>query len=209
MLYFDSFPKILVDSSDGQVILTNIMRRVTLLPSLQNNPLVYYQYDYQDGDRLDIVASKYYSDAYRYWIVLLGNNTIDPMWDLPLSYNDFNNYINDKYAEAAEANNQTALAYTQTTIDHYEMTITTVDSFTSNTTTNTVNISQQQYANTITGTTTATLPSGNTVTKTIATQAVSIYDNENNLNEAKRTINIINAVYAPDLEKQLAYLMST
>ena len=71
MQYFDSLPKIVhTDQNGNSTIRTNLMARVSIIPENLKNPLLYYQYDIQEGDTPEIVAHKYYNDMYRYWIVL-------------------------------------------------------------------------------------------------------------------------------------------
>jgi len=38
------------------------------------------------NDTPEIVAEKFYGNSYRYWIVLLSNNIIDPQWDLATKF---------------------------------------------------------------------------------------------------------------------------
>ena len=52
MKYFDVLPKIVYNNTftNGSVVLTNLMARASLLPSLLDNPVIYYEYDIQEGD---------------------------------------------------------------------------------------------------------------------------------------------------------------
>jgi len=113
MQYFDTLPKIILTNNNGiSTIMTNLMARVSILPEILKNPMVYYKYDVQDGDTPEIVAYKYYDDPYRYWIVLFANKMLDPQWDWPLNSIQFNEYVNDKYGN------------TLNNLHHYEKVIT-------------------------------------------------------------------------------------
>lgn len=102
MKYFRAIPNIEVSNITGvNTLATNIMMRTELLPSLLDNPALFYQYDMQDGDTPETIAAKYYGDSYRYWLVMYGNQIFDPQWDIPLSNYNFDLYLNDKYANAA------------------------------------------------------------------------------------------------------------
>jgi hypothetical protein len=151
----------------------------------------------QDGDTPEIVAYKYYGDSYRYWIVLFANQITDPQWDWPLSSNDFDAFIVDKY--------QNFNPYS--TIQHYEKNISQFDTATQTTTTQNIIIDEDTYNSLITGTSTYTLPTGN-VSITVSKSAVSYYDYELNLNESKRSIKILNSAYVDELEKQFTDLMT-
>ena len=57
MKYFELFPKVITNDVNGtSLIATNLMARVNILPELQNNPLLFYAYDMQDGDKPDTIA---------------------------------------------------------------------------------------------------------------------------------------------------------
>ena len=198
MQYFDTLPKIIkTDSVGNSVVMTDLLARCSIIPEILTNPMVYYEYNVQDGDTPEIVAYKYYGDSYRYWIVLFANQITDPQWDWPLSSNNFDAYIANKY--------QTFNPYS--TVHHYEKNITQYDVATQTTTTKNIVIDEDTYNSLITGTFTYTLPTGS-VTITTEKSAVSYYDYELNLNESKRNIKILNSTYVDELEKQFTDLMS-
>lgn len=197
MKYFDTLPKIITsDNNNNNIILTNLLARASVINSLLSDPLLFYTYDIQEGDTPEIIAHKYYDDMYRYWIVLMVNQIIDPQWDWPLSGNQFNSYIEDKYPSTN----------VYTTIDHYEKIITQYDSGTRTTTTNTLTIDEDTYNLIVEGTETVT-PSSGTVTINTSKRAVSIYINELELNESKRSIKLLNKSYVNGIETQLRDLM--
>lgn len=206
MLYFKSFNKVVTtDYKNNLILLTNLLQRVDIIPKLLNNPLVFYSYDIQENDTPEIIADKYYGDPYRYWLVLLANQITDPQWEWPLTSQQFNLYLNDKYSTVANSN--TVLSYTQSTIQQYVKTITTTDSISSNTTSLSIIVDQPTYTLIQTGSTKQTFSDGSSVTETITKNAVSIYDYEINLNESKRNIQLINKNYAYEFEKQLNSLL--
>jgi hypothetical protein len=198
MQYFDNLPKIIYTDSKGvRTIRTDLLARASVIPKILFNPMLYYKYDIQDGDTPEIVAHKYYNDSYRYWIVLFANQMLDPQWDWPLSSNQFNAYLNDKYKDENIYN----------TVHHYEKVVTTFDQTTLTTTSNTVEISEEEYNLLDTGTTTYSLPTG-PVDVTIDGNVVSVYEYELGLNEAKRTINILNSSYVDQIEKEIKKLFN-
>jgi len=210
MRYFEVFPQIaLQDQNNNYMIYTNIMARVNLIPSLINNPSIYYQYNIQEGDRPDIIATKYYNNPYRYWIFLYGNNIIDPFWDLPLTDYNFNVYLNDKYGASANANGQSVLAYTQTTPYQYQKVVTTTDSTSGLTTQRIYNTDYNTYANLpVNVVSTNYFPDGSSVSVTTSRQIQTIFDYELETNENKRLVNIIDKKYAQNMEQSLKSLMS-
>ena len=98
MQYFSILPKIIkTDAKGNSILMTNLMARASVIPSLLNNPALFYKYDIQDGDTPEIVAHKYYGDVYRYWVVLFSNQILDPQWQWPLNSNEFASYLTAKY----------------------------------------------------------------------------------------------------------------
>jgi len=197
MQYFKTLPKLISTNNGNSVVLTNLLARSSIIQNLLTNSLVFYKYDIQDGDTPEIVAYKYYGDAYRYWIVLFSNEMLDPQWDWPLNSRDFQNYIVSKYT--------TFNPYS--TIQGYTQTTTQFDYNTQTTTVNTVNISQNTF-NTFTPTNvTVTLPTGKvSISKTVS--SISYYQYELNLNESKRNISLLNNQYVNQIESEFKKLMS-
>ena len=208
MLYFDSFPLVVAsDYKNNAILLTNLMARVDIIPSLLKNPLLFYSYDLKDSDRPDILAHKYYDDSDKYWMVLYANEIMDPLYDWPLNSQQFDAYLTNKYSEAA-GGDAFVLSYTTSTVQEYRKIITTYDSTSLETTIKTVVVDLTTYNSITAGSTTQTFSSGASVTRTLSKSAVSIYDYELELNEAKQNIKLINSAYSNQLEKDLKTLMA-
>jgi hypothetical protein len=205
MQYFDTLPKIIHTNDNGvSTIMTNLMARVSIMPEILKNPMVYYKYDVQDGDTPEIVAHKYYDDPYRYWIVLFANKMLDPQWDWPLSSIQFNEYVNEKYGNTLSNLHHYEKVITKTTrgIDDDQ---TVIESFV---------ISGEEFVSLLYShpfgidvARSFTLPIGY-VDITIQPTPITNYDYEMKLNESKRNINILNSKYVDQLEKEFQDLMN-
>lgn len=210
MRYFNTLPLIAqTDFKGNSILVNNLLARSYMLPSLQKNVMLFYEYDVQEIDTPENVAYRYYNDVNRFWLVLFSNNILDPQGEWPLTNNQFISFLNNKYGSAAANANSTVLAYTNSTIHHYEEVITTSDSQNLQEQTISIVIDEETYNNTLNEKIVRTFPNGVQVTKTVSTKAVSIYEYENNLNESKRKIQIMKEEYAPDAEVQLKTLMGT
>ena len=208
MLYFDTFPLVVAsDYKNNAILLTNLMARVEIIPSLLRNPLLFYSYDLKESDRPDILAHKYYDDSNKYWMILYANEIMDPLYDWPLTSQQFDAYLKNKYSAAA-GGDAFVLTYTTSTVQEYRKTITTYDSTSLETTSKTVVVDLTTYNSITTGSITQTFSSGASVTRTISKTAVSIYDYEIELNEAKQNIKLINSSYSNQLENDLKTLMA-
>jgi Base plate wedge protein 53 len=201
MKYFQQLPTTAyIDFNGKSILLTDLLVRVSVIPELLKNPLLYYQYDCQEGDTPEIIATKYYGTPDDFWLVMFANQLNDPEWDLPLSYANLQAYITDKYGSITNAQSQ---------IINYEKIVTTYDSMSGQENTVITIIDEAAYANTATGTQTGTLPSGDVVSITTMKQPVYAYDYEIQQNESKRTINLINVKYAATIKAQLTNLLNS
>ena len=209
MLFFNSFPKILAtDYKNNAILSTNIMTRTNLIPALSKNPLLFYSYDIQEGDTPEIVASKYYGDVNRHWMVLYANQILDPQWQWPLTSQQLLKYLNDKYTvEAAEAGSPSVISYTQQTVKYYLKVFGTENTETGKSQTSMI-IDEDEWTLLQPEKITQTFSNGVSVSKYTSKTALSIYDYEVQTNERKRKIFLINNAYASQIESQLKELLS-
>jgi hypothetical protein len=196
--YFQTLPKLIVtDPNNNSTLFTNLLARASVIQSLLINPLVYYEYDIQDTDTPEIIAHKYYGTVDRFWLVLFANQIIDPIWDWPLDTYDFNKYVNSKYTTAKLSE-----------IHHYEKIVTKTDIVTNTVTIENIVIDEYTYDNLLESIDSYDLPTG-TVSISITKKAVDNFGYEFDLNESKRTIKIINEIYADQIESEFYKLMRT
>lgn len=97
--YFEKFQTI----QYANTVARNITQRTVFLTSVYNNPVFYYPYDIDQGERSDNIADRYYSDQYMGWVINLANKVIDPYHDWYLDQNTFNSFIISKYGSLATA----------------------------------------------------------------------------------------------------------
>ena len=121
-MYFNSMPKIYYDSAGiGQPkIVTNIMRRVGIRAKVKVNTMLFDTYKLREGETPEIIAHKLYGDPELHWIIMLVNNIIDRYHDWPMSTNQFNSYLNQKYVDADGNPNTSG-------VHHYEINQTSGD----------------------------------------------------------------------------------
>lgn len=197
MKYFSNLPKITrTDEFGYSSIMTDLTTRATIKSKILQNPMLYYTYDIKEDDTPEIIAHKYYNDPYRFWIVLLANEIVDPQWDWPMNGKSFEGYINSKYT-----NVQKNLAH------HYEKTISTYDFGSGTLTKDVIVIDESTFNVTLEKEETYSLPTGD-VKSIITKRVVSNYDYENELNDSKRSIKILNVDYVYQIEKEFKNLMS-
>jgi hypothetical protein len=208
--FFNYFPKTLYTSNNltaGVDTVTNIIARFGFESTLKNNSAAFYKYNIQESDTPEIIASKYYDNPERHWIVLLFNDIMDPQFDWPLQYQPFIDYVNTKYS----ANNYADTANTGVTGLAWSMNVNNVQAYYKIVTrTNFDDISiveklevdANTYANVAASTTTYTLQDGSTITQKVTKERKTYYDYEQELNEEKREIKLIKPEFVPQIEKE-------
>ena len=223
MQYFSVFPNIpySFDPANGNFqIVTNVFARVKFLDSVLANTLIYYSYSIQDGDSPWSIADKYYDDPQRHWIVMFANKILDPYFDWPLTQNDLEAQVIEKFGSLANA---------VSTLDHvesqteYTSTLTNglTNTWWANVTLNsayTYDFTSGQLSNltlptivdpVIPGPTgTYTAPDGSVVSYKTNYVAIDAYTAIINLNESHRIIQILDKQYGGAVEAQLRQLLT-
>ena len=99
-MYFQNFPLIPYDSvGNGQYkLVTNLLKRVALRAKVRTNTLLFDTYNVQEGQTPEMIADKLYGDSNLHWIVMYVNNITDRYHQWPMNFSQFNEYLNDKYA---------------------------------------------------------------------------------------------------------------
>ena len=90
----------------------NLFRRVKLRPDIYQNTGYFDQYIIRGNERPDNVAYKVYQDPTLDWVILISNNIINIQTEWPMSQNDFDSYLLEKYGSYENLN----------AIHHYETT---------------------------------------------------------------------------------------
>ena len=75
----------------------NLFRRAKLREDFTSVATLFEKYKVEGGDRPDQVAEKFYGDENLDWVVLTSNNITDIRSQWPLAEHDLNNILNDKY----------------------------------------------------------------------------------------------------------------
>jgi hypothetical protein len=208
MLYFDTLPRILTPDQNGNALfLTNILTRAKLLENLRDNPMLFYEYDIQDGDTPEIIAEKYYDDPYRFWMVLYSNNILDPLWDWPMTERQLTMYLESKYTDAASNANIPVYDYINTTTKLYKRVQTTTDLNSQTTTQTFTEIDFDTYQALMDSEDVYTLPNGTKCVVNISKEIQTIRDYEYELNESKRKIKLLNTNYVGQMEQTFKQVM--
>lgn len=225
--YFDKIPKIKYDINRSLVnpryeTVTNIFFRIRYIQEVLNNLSSYFTAELEDGETPEIIAEKVYGDAGAHWMITIANQIIDPQWEWPLDYDEFNKYLIGKYG---------SIENSQTTIHHYEMIVTSTlspdnivnerkyivngEKLTDNNMTVPYNyftpamgedtpgeFGLQPGSLALTQSVTNYNINGKTIKEVVRGQEVSNYDYESGLNEQRRLIKIVKKEYYQQILKE-------
>ena len=97
--YFSDFPVIEYNNK----IARNIISRPKIKNVIFGSPNDFYDYVIPDGMRCDQVASYYYGRSDYMWLIYLANDIVDPFYGWPLSNDQLEKFIRDKYGSTATA----------------------------------------------------------------------------------------------------------
>ncbi len=206
--FFNYYPKTFYTSntkSSGLDSVTNIISRFGFEKELKNNSSAFYKYQIKDSDTPEIIASKYYDNPERHWIVLLFNDIIDPQYDWPLENNTLIEFINTKYTANGAANTTpvSGIQWAQSTNNtkaYYKIITRTASDSTQ--IEERFQVDANTYANVAASSTSYTLDNGATITETIAKEKQTYYDYEVEVNESKREIRLLKTEFVPEVEKE-------
>ena len=99
-MYFRQFEKGFYDlKGDGKdKLVVDLMTRVKVREKIIDEVSLYDKYDVPSGERPEDTSFKHFGSAQYHWIILLTNSITDVYYDWPMSDQDFETFIRDKYA---------------------------------------------------------------------------------------------------------------
>ena len=200
--YFNYFPKTLYTSDSITAgVYINLISRFSFEGSFKKNTTVSYEYDIQDSDTPEIIASKFYDDPERHWIVLMFNNITDPQFDWPMDYRTLISFINNKYSASANVG-QSGSSWAKSHTHAYYKVETRTTISTNTIAVNEIEIDANTYANVVSSSSNITLADGYVITIAVSKNTQSYYDYEMELNESKRKIKLLKPEFIQSVEEE-------
>lgn len=104
-MYFSLIPDIQYDTkpikypfgSSDFVLAKNFFRRYRIVDQVFSYAVYFDKYAVKEGERPDQIAERLYSNAFYDWVIILTNNTINPLFDWPKSGDALRRYCEKKY----------------------------------------------------------------------------------------------------------------
>ena len=99
-MYFTNFEKGYYDlKGDGQQkLVIDLMTRVKVREKVIDEMSLYDTYDVPSGERPEDTAFKHFGSATYHWVILLTNNITDAFYEWPMSEQNFETFLKDKYS---------------------------------------------------------------------------------------------------------------
>lgn len=191
--YFSKYPTIIYNN----ILARDITRRTNFLKNNLSNPYVFLPYTVKEGEKPEDIAYHYYGSVESTWLVLLCNNIIDPYYDWPLTQQQFDAYIIDKYTSISNKIENDVLYWSQdeTVIDNI------VNYYKVTELGKTINVAPDTFPIVYSGPTII----GRNVDP--GWKAYRIYQYEQDLNENKREILIVEKSYYSQIAKEFRDLI--
>jgi hypothetical protein len=218
MSYFDDFPQMMY-TFDPNLIefkqVVDIFVRVKMLDSVINNASVYYTYSVKDSDTPEGIASKYYNDPTRHWIILFTNRIIDPYFEWPMDQAQFNQNMIDNFGSVVNAQATLHHIEKRTHVTTSQYGASSTNTYTSIIGTDVVELdgsaalpSMNTPVIIVGSNNVVTLDSGAEVDTSVLLVAVNAYDDAMNKNEERRNIKLVKVDYVPQIELELKNLLA-
>jgi hypothetical protein len=99
--FFKKFPVI----SYANTSAVNLLARVNMTKMALANKQAYYSYSVPEGERPDNLSYNYYDNPDFVWLINLTNQVMDPYYDYPISFDNLNTLITNKYGSYSKAQN--------------------------------------------------------------------------------------------------------
>jgi hypothetical protein len=209
--YFSVFPKVLYSFDDYKsgLYVTNILNRFKFDDNLKYNISSYFLHLIKEYETPEIIADKYYGSPYRFWMILLMNDIIDPQYQWPLHTISLNQYIDSKYMSNSGSNTAGSGLYWARSNIH---------SYYKNETITIPNVGQDLYSYKIDANTYSNLiesydaevilPDNTVITIDTEKTTKSYYEYELEENENKREIKILRKEFVAPIENELRRIFS-
>lgn len=199
MSYFSYLPRVNFRFPDGTMReITDLSTRAKIKDKILESSSSFQKHFVKDGETPELLADAYYGDVNLHWIVMMSNNIVNIHNDWPKDSKTFDNYLFEKYKTQTDSDGNTVVL---TRTETFELTD-FVGSANNNYKGSVKNVvikphhfvdsKKNKYSyDFVVDNATAKDAHGRSLTKP-TTSPVSIRSHENDLNEAKRDIFILN-----------------
>jgi hypothetical protein len=102
--YFRKFPLVTYHLQNEDRLVMDFLHRWAFVESVKSNASAYSQWTIRESDTLRGIAMTLYGSEHYFWVIMMMNDMIDPLYDWPLSDKDLKIYVDHIYG-AENVNN--------------------------------------------------------------------------------------------------------
>jgi hypothetical protein len=102
-MFFKTMPNLVYKTGNKAVNVKDIFKRVALRKFARNKAALEAYY-IKDGETPEVLAKLLYNNVYYHWIILVVNDIVNPYEEWPLTENELNEFVTDKYGVGNEYN---------------------------------------------------------------------------------------------------------
>lgn len=180
--YFENFPLV---NYQGKIT-RNIIARARFIQGVINNCYAFYPFVISDAMTWEQIAHAYYGDPDLDWIAFFSNNVFDPYYEFPMNQETFDSYIAKKYGDFENAVETIHHYVYNSRVENYiDPNLSYTDGFEMSPTTYSFMTAEQKSS----------------------WKPVSVYEWENDKNEAKRTIQLLDSRLVDQVIKEIKEIM--
>lgn len=95
--YFKSFPRIDYTFGDDSIQVLDFIHRWKIRDSVKANSSAWSKWVVRDEDTLLSMAETLYGSQHHYWVILMMNDILDPLFGWPLNERDLKSYVKSIY----------------------------------------------------------------------------------------------------------------
>jgi hypothetical protein len=208
MSYFDEFPYVEYSFNNEVKLIKNISFKPELIEKVKTSRAAFETYLIQEGDTVELIANKLYGDVNLHWAIMIANDMVSPFLDFPLTSQQLDEFIFQKYKNQLDSENANVILNKTNTLAFTQFVGTTTNNF--NTIIGGVTAKPHHFIdkdknrysydyivnNPVKSNAYARVEIAPTVTP------VSIWDEEHELNEAKRSILILKGSLVNQLKNE-------
>ena len=198
MSYFSEFPYInYVFNNNENKLIKNISLKPEIVEKVKNQRSAFETYTIKDGDTVELISHRLYGDVHQHWALMISNDMVSPYIDMPLTNQQFDEYIFQKYKNQKDSDNNNVTLNKTNTIAFTQFVGTTENNF--NTIIGNVTARPHHFVDADKNKYSYDYIVNNSIKSNAYSRTevapivspISIYDNEQDLNEAKRDILVL------------------
>ena len=130
MSYFSAFPYTEYTFANNETkLIKNISFKPEIVDAVKSSRASFETYIIKDGDTVELIAHNLYGDVNLHWAIMIANDMVTPYLDMPLTNQQFDEYIFHKYKSQLDSDGNSVILDKTNTIAFTQFVGTTQNNF--------------------------------------------------------------------------------